>query len=105
MAEEKTLSNDELESRWTSLRQVFDNDGSMACLAVIRSEPDDARKNQPFRPAVRKLGGGVGATIADLDAMVTMGDAAIQHALETAVQRSSDRERWQDSANILAYNL
>ena len=86
MADENVLSNDELELRWTALRQTLDNGGASACIAVIRSEAESSRRNQLYRLAVRKLGGGVGATSSELDAMISIGDAGIRDLLGVVAQ-------------------
>jgi hypothetical protein len=104
MAEEKTLSNDELEARWTALRRTIDTEGVASCCKAIAEEPDPACRVSIFKFAIRKLGGGVGATSADLDAMIAVGDSGIVSMLEIA-RRSGDEARWTDQANITAYNL
>jgi hypothetical protein len=105
MSDENVLSNDELELRWTALREVLDKNGAGACIHAIQSESNNDRRNQLYRLAVRKLGGGVGATAAELDAMMAIGDAAIRDLLEVAAHQPDDAARWEDNANILAYNL
>jgi len=105
MADEKTLAEAELETRWIALRSILDREGTAACCAGILSEPDDVVRNQLFRFAIRKLGGGTGATPAELDAMVVIGEAAITNALNTAQQRPHETARWQDEANISMFNL
>ena len=95
MSEEK-LSSDELENRWTKLRTVLETQGTEACIAAIQSEPQTIHRDQLFRWSIRKLGGGVGAATAELDAMIAIGDAAIRNAMDTAGE---------DSANVIAYNL
>jgi hypothetical protein len=105
MADENVLSNDELELRWTALRQTLDNGGASACIAVIRSESESSRRNQLYRLAVRKLGGGVGATSSELDAMISIGDAGIRDLLGVVAHSADDAARWEDNANVLAYNL
>jgi hypothetical protein len=105
MSDEKLLSNDELELRWTALRQVFDKDGPSGCIAAIRAESEDSIKNQLYRLSVRKLGGGTGATSAELDGMIAIGDAGIRDQLEVAARRPDVAARWEDSANVIAYNL
>jgi hypothetical protein len=105
MADKKALSNDELDLRWTELRHILDKSGIAACIAAIRSETDNARRNQLYRLAVRKLGGGVGATSADLDAMITIGDNGIRDLLGIASSCTDEAAQWEDLANILAYNL
>jgi hypothetical protein len=105
MADEKTLGEAELETRWTALRSILDGEGSGACCASLMSEPDDVVRNQLFRFAIRKLGGGTGATAAELDAMVVIGEAAITNALNAAQQRPHETARWQDEANISLFNL
>jgi hypothetical protein len=77
MTSEKTLSNEELEARWSALRRVLDSEGAAACCSAIQSETDSDRRDQLFHFAIRKLGGGSGAPESELDAMVTIGDAAI----------------------------
>src|SRR5678815_1661882 len=84
MADENLLTNDELELRWPPLRDALDKRGVIGCLSEIQAEVDNARRNQLYRLAVRKLGGGVGATSAELDAMITIGDAAIRDLIEVA---------------------
>ena len=98
------FSNEELEARWTTLRRILDDEGSAACCAAIGAESDDANRITLFKLAIRKLGGGTGATPAELDAMIAIGDFAILNALEIA-RRSSETARWTDQANIMAYNL
>jgi hypothetical protein len=105
MAEENVLSSDELELRWSRLREVVDAEGAPGCITAIRSESDNARRNQLSRLAVRKLGGGVGATGSALDAMIAIGDAAIQDLLKAATDQPGEALRWLDNANVLAYNL
>jgi hypothetical protein len=102
---EKTLSEVELDARWLALRSTLDADGAHACCARLLSEPDDAVRNQLFRYAIRKLGGGPGASSADLDAMIRIGEAAVANALDVAQQRPDDSARWQDQANISLFNL
>jgi len=105
MADEKTLAEAELETRWTALRSILDREGSNACCAGLLSEADDVVRNQLFRFVIRKLGGGAGATTAELDAMVVIGEAAITNALNTAQRRAHEAARWQDEANISMFNL
>lgn len=105
MADQNALSNDELELRWKALYADLDQNGVAACIAAIRSESSNDRRNQLYRLAVRKLGGGVGATPAELDAMIAIGDTAIGDLLEVATQQPGDAARWDDNANVLAYNL
>src|SRR6185436_6997648 len=76
MTSEKTLSAEELEARWSALRRVLDSEDAAACCSAIQSEGDDERRDQLYRFAIRKLGGGAGASAVELDAMVTIGDAA-----------------------------
>ena len=94
MTSEKTLSSDELESRWTELRRVLDSAGAAACCSAIHAESDDGCRSQLFRFAVRRLGGGSGATAEELDAMVIIGDNAI-----------ADSKQREDQANVMAFNL
>src|SRR5256885_7804918 len=94
MASEKTFSKDELEARWTALHRVLDSEGASACCMAIQSEADSDRRDQLFRFAIAKLGGGSRATEAELDAMVMIGDVAIA--------KPEDREA---QVNALCFNL
>jgi len=94
MASEKPLSAEELEARWSVLRRTIDNDGVPACCTAIQSEIDSERREQLFRYAIRKLGGGTGASASDLDAMVTIGNAA-----------TSNTEGRETQVNVMAFDL
>src|SRR3954471_16523223 len=94
MSSEKTLSEEELEARWSALRHVLDNEGATACCAAIQSETAAERREQLFRFAIRKLGGGSGASASELDAMVAIGDGPI-----------SGIEGREALVNALAFNL
>jgi len=96
MADEKSLTPEELEQRWMAVKQILDNEGKAACIAAICTEKNESYRQQLFRFAIRKLGGGTGATSTALDQMIEIGDAAIRHSLETADQ---------DGANVIAFNL
>ncbi len=94
MATEKPLSAEELETRWSALRHTLNQNGASACCSAIQSETDAERREQLFRYAIRKLGGGSGASVADLDAMVTIGNAA-----------TSNMEGREPQVNVMAFNL
>ena len=94
MTSEKPLSAEDLEARWSNLRRTLDHNGAAACCAAIQSEADVEHREQLFRYAIRKLGGGSGASASDLDAMVTIGNAA-----------TSNKEGREPQVNVLAFNL
>jgi hypothetical protein len=94
MSSDKAFSEEELKTRWTDLRRTLDAEGAAACCAAIQSETDAERREQLFRYAIRKLGGGSGASASDLDAMVAIGSVA--------TSKTGGRE---PQVNVMAFNL
>ncbi len=101
----QALTQDQLDSEWQRLRALLDSDGVHACQRAIAIESDAAARNQVYRFAIRKLGGGSGATPKDLDAMIELGMAAIEHAHATSKLDPERSALWLDEANVSAFNL
>ena len=101
-----SLDKNQLEERWVLfLLPALAQTGSSGCIAVLKAEKDSIARNQLFRFAIRKMGGGTGASTADLDKMINVGIAAIDNALASPLNAPTLSALWIDEANISAYNL
>ena len=101
------LTNGELDKIWLELLPAFQKDGAAAVIAFADGQRNPAAANQVFRFAIRKIGGGTGATTKELDGMIIIGDAAIANAMAAAEAEHDESQApvWIDEANISAFNL
>ncbi len=104
MSSSQPLDKDQLEAMWPKFQAYLQN-SAQSCIQEVLRVSDATHRNQIFRMIIRKLGGGIGASTTDLNYMIIIGDAAIDHALKTADQHKERKDQWIDEANISAYNL
>lgn len=69
-----------------------------AKIAELTAIPDERARNDAFREAIKTIGFSRDLPPDDLDALVTIGKAAIDNARATAA-------RWLDEANITCFNM
>jgi hypothetical protein len=99
------FTNDELDKIWQELHPDFLKDDASVVLVFAEGKDQAVARNQILRFAIRKIGGGTGATAKDLDGMITIGEAAIANAMAAAEEDSDQSALWVDEANISAFNL
>ncbi len=99
-----TSSLIDLEARWPDLAALLHDAGPEQLVTRLAACPDRHERHTCFRFVIRKLGVDPKAATC-LDAMIAIGDAAIESALATAERFPEERVKWTDEANCTCGSL